>query len=46
MWMSLAGASGELNVKHDLTMLEAKMTREQIAQAQRQARDWSAEHKK
>ena len=35
-----------LEAKKTLAVIEAKMTREQVAEAQRQARDWRAEPKK
>ena len=48
-WMSLARDQGERyewEAARDLTILEPKMTSDQIAEAQRHAREWRERHEK
>ncbi len=40
MWENLARAQGEENAKRVLGILEQLMTKEQIAEAQKMAREW------
>jgi len=45
MWFNLARALGSADARPVLRQLEAKLTPEQIAQAQRLAREWWAQHR-
>ncbi len=45
MWASLAAAPGDENAVEGLERLEKKMSPDQIAQAQRLAREWKAKGK-
>jgi TPR repeat protein len=40
MWRSLAAAQGHDGSRHNLELLEKKMSPEQITEAQRLAREW------
>jgi hypothetical protein len=40
MWLNLAAAKGNASARINLDNLEKEMTREQIAEAQRLAREW------
>ncbi|MEN8734596.1 MAG: tetratricopeptide repeat protein, partial [Lentimonas sp.] len=42
MWLNLAAAQGDENAKHNKGILSKQMTREQIAEAQKLSREWSA----
>ena len=44
MWLSLAWAQGEERAKVFLDRLVKQMTREQIAKAQKMAREWQEKH--
>jgi hypothetical protein len=40
MWFNLAGASGEASAINNRDIVARKMTPDQIAEAQRRAREW------
>jgi TPR repeat protein len=44
MWWNLAAAQGIESAQGNKDTLEERMTREQIAEAQRLSREWMAEH--
>jgi len=46
MWVTLAGAQGHVGAAKARRIIEKKMTPEQIAEAQRLAREWLAIHQK
>ena len=41
MWLNLAAATGDENVRKAREIVAASMTREQIAEAQARAREWA-----
>jgi TPR repeat protein len=43
-WFNLANSRGNKNAARALAEIEIDMTQDQIAQAQKLARDWSASH--
>ena len=44
MWANLAAAQGHENAQEIQNIIEERMTREQIAEAQRMSREWIEEH--
>ena len=44
MWWNLAWAQGDANAKSNLDILIPKMTKFQIAEAQKMAREWQEKH--
>ncbi len=44
MWFNLAAASGSNSGQENREIVAERMTPDQIAEAQRMARDWMAEH--
>jgi TPR repeat protein len=46
MWSSLAAAQGDENAQKILSSLISKMSPDQIAEAQRLAREWMAKHQR
>ena len=46
MWVNLAGTQGHVGAAKARRIIEKKMTPEQIAEAQRLAREWLAIHQK
>ena len=44
MWANLAAAQGHENAQEIQHIIEERMTREQIAEAQRMSREWIEEH--
>ena len=44
MWWDLAAAQGVEDAQDNKDIAESRMTREQIAEAQRLSREWMAEH--
>ena len=44
MWLNLAAATGHEDARRARDRVAAGMTREQIAEAQRRAREWTAAH--
>ena len=45
MWMNLAGAQGYELARENMQKLERKMTKEQIAEAQKLATEWQEKHR-
>ena len=46
MWLSIAGANGNTSAKNKAWIMEVMMSPEQIAEANRLAEEWLAEHQK
>ena len=46
MWWNLAAAQGHESAKNNKGFLVKRMTREQIAEAQKLSREWTAKHAK
>ena len=46
MWWNLAAAQGHESAKNNKGILVKRMTREQIAEAQKLSREWTAKHAK
>ena len=44
MWFNLAAAQGNEDAESDKDIIEERMTREQIAEAQRLSREWIEAH--
>ena len=44
MWFNLAGAQGHVSAQESEDIIESRMTREQIAEAQRLSREWIETH--
>jgi TPR repeat protein len=46
MWLNLAAAQGTEEAKQNKEIISEKMTKEQIAEAQKQSREWLAKRQK
>ncbi len=44
MWFNLSGAQGHVSAQESEDIIEMRMTREQIAEAQRLSREWTEKH--
>ncbi len=44
MWLNLARAQGDEGARKNMKLLVEQMTKEQIAEAQKMAREWQAKH--
>ena len=45
-WLNLAAAQGNDDASHNKEIIVKKMTKEQIAEAQKLSREWLAKHSK